>query len=110
MVSAETALALPAVLLVLALCLSAVQLGVDRVRCVDAARVVVRELARGEDPARAEALGRRAAPDGASVTTSVDGQEARARVAVRTPPLLSWVGATTGCEAVARTERADVGG
>ena len=51
MVTAELALTLPAVVLVLVICLSALSWGVDRVRCVDAARVAVRELARGEAPA-----------------------------------------------------------
>ena len=43
MVTAETAVAVPAVVLVLALALSGLSLGVDAVRCQDAARVVVQQ-------------------------------------------------------------------
>ena len=67
MVTAELALTLPAVVLVLVICLSALSWGVDRVRCVDAARVAVREIARGEDPGRALDDARALAPEGASV-------------------------------------------
>ena len=47
MVSAELALTVPAVLLVLAICLTALSLGVDQVRCEDAARVAARAASRG---------------------------------------------------------------
>jgi len=48
MVTAELALAVPALLLVLSMCLGAVTVIVARVRCVDAAAVAARLAARGE--------------------------------------------------------------
>jgi hypothetical protein len=76
MVTAELAVAIPSVVLVLAFCLVAAKAGVDQIRCVDAARVASRAAARGDDPARVRALGAAAAPDGASV--QVDGVDGAA--------------------------------
>ena len=56
MVTAELAVAIPSVVLVLALCLVAAKAAVDQIRCVDAARVASRAAARGDDPARVRAL------------------------------------------------------
>lgn len=84
MVSAELALVIPSILLVLALCLTALALGIDQVRCVDAARVAARAASRGEDPALVQQLAATRAPDGAgvSITTGADGVEVR----VEAPP------------------------
>jgi hypothetical protein len=49
-VTAEFAVALPAVLLCLALCLGAVRVAVQQVRLSDAAAVAARMLGRGDDP------------------------------------------------------------
>lgn len=68
MASAELALVIPSVLLVLALCLTALALGVDQVRCVDAARVAARAASRGEDPGLVRSLAGDRAPAGAEVT------------------------------------------
>ena len=67
MVTAELAVAVPAVVLVLALCLAAVRVAVDQVRCVDAARIAARAAARGDPIDRVRSLGRSAAPAGAQV-------------------------------------------
>jgi hypothetical protein len=67
MVTAELAVAVPAVVLVLALCLAAVRVAVDQVRCVDAARIAARAAARGDPVERVVALARSAAPTGARV-------------------------------------------
>ncbi|WP_330476103.1 TadE family type IV pilus minor pilin [Terrabacter sp. C0L_2] len=67
MVTAELAVAIPSVVLVLALCLVAAKAGVDQIRCVDAARVASRAAARGDDPARVRALASASAPAGANV-------------------------------------------
>ncbi len=67
MVSAELAAAIPALLVVLVLVLGAVRLGIDQVRCVDAARLAVRALARGDSEGSARALATRSAPSGATV-------------------------------------------
>ncbi|MFJ8895702.1 TadE family type IV pilus minor pilin [Leifsonia sp. NPDC102414] len=50
--TAEFAVALPAVLACLALCLGAVQVATQQARLVDAAAQSARMLARGDDPAR----------------------------------------------------------
>lgn len=55
-VTAEFAVALPAVVLVLACCLGAVQVVAQQVRMTDAAADAARSLARGDDPARAARL------------------------------------------------------
>ena len=52
MVTAELAVVLPALLLVLAVALSALGLAVDQVRCVDAAAAGARAAARGDSPPR----------------------------------------------------------
>ncbi|MCU1472377.1 MAG: hypothetical protein JWQ92_445 [Amnibacterium sp.] len=56
-VTAELAVVLPAVLLVLAGCLGALRLGVEQGRLDAAAAVVARGLARGDPPAAAIARG-----------------------------------------------------
>jgi hypothetical protein len=68
--TAELAVALPTLVLVLAAALAAVDLGVAQVRCVDAARLGARLLARGEPPAPVLREVRAAAPEGARVTTA----------------------------------------
>jgi hypothetical protein len=70
MVSAELALAVPTVVAVLVLGLSAVQAGVDRVRCVQAAGLGARELVRGDAEAAVRADVARAAPVGAMISWS----------------------------------------
>lgn len=88
MVTAETAVALPAVVLVLALGLGAAGLGVDTVRCVDAARVGARAAARGDDGAVAA---RRAAPDGSGITHTRAGGDVRVDVVAPARPLTGWL-------------------
>lgn len=73
MVSAELAVVIPALVAVLALCLSGLGLAVDQLRCVDAARIAVRAAARGEPPAAVEQIAREVAPDGSAVEVSVQG-------------------------------------
>lgn len=94
MASVELAIALPTVILVLVLSLSALQWGTAAVRCIDAARAGVREIARGDPTGTALATVQQAAPDGSTVTVSTAGSEAV--VTVRSPPVpgLRWVGIT----------------
>ncbi len=71
-VTAETAVALP-VLVLIALALAwLVGLGVAQARVVDAARETARAVARGEVTDVAIDLGRRVAPDGADVQVSTE--------------------------------------
>ena len=78
--TAETAVALP-VLVGLALGLVwLVALAVTQVRVVDAARETARALARDEPLASARELGRRVAPDHASITVKEEAGEIHVRV------------------------------
>lgn len=70
MATAELALIIPAVLLVLALCLSGLGLAIDQVRCVDAARVGARAAARGEPVQEVAEQARQGAPEGSKVTVT----------------------------------------
>ena len=106
MATAELAVAMPALALVLALSLSTVRLGMDQVLAVDAARAAARELARGETVARAEHEARAVMPDLTHVAVVTSGETARATVTGRTPSLLRAVGvsAVPSWTATARTE------
>jgi Flp pilus assembly protein TadG len=105
MVTAETAVVLPVLLLVLAGAVAVVTVVGAQLRCVDAAREGARAAARGDDVAAVTALVDRAAPDDAVTTVHVGGDEVRvvvvADVAALGPvPLRVEVTA----EAVARRE------
>ncbi|WP_265443181.1 TadE family type IV pilus minor pilin [Flexivirga meconopsidis] len=67
MVTAELAATLPALIFVLVVALNAVLIGIDQVRCVDAARVAARAAARGDSAAAVRQVGARAGPGGAAV-------------------------------------------
>lgn len=67
MVSAELAVALPVVVLLLSVVLGAFDLGVSQLRCVDAARTAARAAARGDSTARVDRLAEVAGPPGATV-------------------------------------------
>jgi Flp pilus assembly protein TadG len=84
MVTAEFAVALPALVLLLGFSLGAVGATMDKLRCVDAARVAALAASRGGNGA---AMGRAEAPAGAIVTLSTQGGVVRATVTVRTRPL-----------------------
>jgi hypothetical protein len=81
--TAELAVVLPAVVVVLALCLGSVAASAQYVRLVDAAADAARSLGRGDDPgapvARVDA--------GASVATTADGGLVCVEVAARLRPL-----------------------
>lgn len=89
MVTAELAVAFPAVVLVLAVCLAGLGAVVDQVRCVDAARLGARAAARGDPPARVRALAARAAPEGARVSIGSTRGEVRVVVTATTG---GWAG------------------
>jgi Flp pilus assembly protein TadG len=87
MVTAETAVVLPVLLLVLAGAVAAVTVVGAQLRCVDAAREGARATARGESVAVVTDLADRAAPDGAITTVTPDGEEVRVTVSARITPL-----------------------
>ena len=66
---------IPAVLVVLAMCLGGLGLAVDQIRCVDAARAGARAASRGEPVAEVRAAAVAAAPPGATVTVGSRGQD-----------------------------------
>lgn len=76
-VTAEFAVAMPAVVLLLFVGVTAVGGVVTKLECVDAARQAARAAARGDDGAKA---GRHAAPDGATVSVGSGGGDVRATV------------------------------
>ncbi|MDT0214044.1 TadE family type IV pilus minor pilin [Rothia sp. ARF10] len=92
MVTAEIAVALPALILVLVLALAAVATATDHVRCVDAARTGARLLARGEplDAVRRDVA--RQAPEGARITLETGADAVRVEVVSEPPPVLRRLG------------------
>ena len=107
-VTAETALVLPALLLVLVAVLRAAAAALAQVRCVDAARAGARALARGEQDGTARSMAVQAAPVRAEVRLRRQGDLVRVEVTARVRPLggvLSVLPALpVGAEAVAAAE------
>ena len=87
MVTAETAVVLPVLLLVLVAAVSALVVVGAHLRCVDAAREGARAAARGDDAAAVRAVTASAAPEGATTAIEVDGARVRVTVSVAVPPL-----------------------
>ena len=101
MVTAEIAVALPALVLVLALALGAVAVVTDHMRCVDAARVGARLLARGEDLARVRSEVARQAPGGADIRFEVGTDSITVAVSAQPPPLIRALGVSARPRGVA---------
>ncbi|MHA7221338.1 TadE family type IV pilus minor pilin [Arthrobacter sp. RHLT1-20] len=72
--TAEFAVALPAVLLLLALLLAGSAAGVTQLRLEEAARAGARALARGEDTSAVDAIVRRLAGDSAASAVASEGE------------------------------------
>lgn len=87
MVTAETALALPALALVAGLMLWAVLAVTAQLRCVDAARAAARAFARGDGLGQSAAAGQRLAPAGARIHVGRDGDLVRVNVQAPVGPL-----------------------
>ncbi|WP_346621452.1 TadE family type IV pilus minor pilin [Blastococcus montanus] len=107
MVTAETAVVLPVLLLVLAAAVAAVTVVGAQLRCVDAAREGARAAARGEETATVTGWAGRVAPDGARTTVTGAAGEVRVRVSAEVAPLgpVPWR-VTVTAEAVAQREPA----
>lgn len=82
MATAELAVVLPVLVLVVALAVTAIRAGIDQIRLVDAARLAARSLARGDPPGQAVALAGRGAPEGARVSVEFTGAPAGVTVVV----------------------------
>ena len=105
MVTAETAVVLPVLLLVLAGAVAAVVVVGAQLRCVDAAREGARAAARGDPPPTVAEIVRAAAPDGAVVGVTTEGDQVRVAVAVDVAPLgPAPLHVRVAAEAVARLE------
>jgi len=85
--TAEIAIALPALMIVLAAVLSAGQVMAAQLRCVAAARAAARLAARGEPSVRSVAEGERLGPVGSEVVVGATGEVVTVRVSavVRLP-------------------------
>lgn len=104
--TAELAVALPALIVVLAMALWAVSLLAGQLRCVDAARSAARALARGDAESSAQAQARAQAPAGASVTVRSSGSTVQVTVSlvVRAPARLPLPATTLASRATADRE------
>ena len=110
MVTAETAVVLPVLLLVLAGAVAVVTVVGAHLRCVDAAREGARAAARGEDVVTVTEIVGRAAPRGADATVEVGEDEVRVTVTARIAPLGPVpLGVTVSAEAVALREPGEHG-
>jgi hypothetical protein len=105
-VTAETAVALPALVFILVVAVWGVTAAAAQVACVDAARAGARAAARGEPTSAVRAEVLRAAPRGASVDVRQDPQVTRVVVrAVVSPPGVSlFPPLALRAQAVAATE------
>lgn len=92
MVTAETAILLPALALLLAGMLWVIAGVMGELRCLDAARETARVMARGDSAEAAQQLARRLAPAGAAVRISRSGGEVTAEVRAFQPVFGGWVG------------------
>ena len=91
-VTAETAVVLPALTVILTLVLWAVAAVTAQLACVDAARMAARALARGEQEAAVRVAAAQAAPSGASVTVRASAQQVVAEVSASVGVTLPAVG------------------
>ena len=87
MVSAETAVVLPVLLLVLAAAVAAVTIVGAHLKCVDAAREGARAAARGEDVGTVTLIVSRAGPAGASAEVTTAEDDVAVTVTARVAPL-----------------------
>ena len=107
----ELAVAMPAVVLLLAVVLSAADVVVAQVDCVDAARAGARAAARGETPAVVRASALALAPTGATVTVGGGAGAVVVAVSSRRAALGRFGGSVlTGATARAAVEPAAAGG
>jgi Flp pilus assembly protein TadG len=87
-ITAETAVAFPALVVVLATALWGVSAAAAQVACVDAARAGARAAARGEPQTKVRAAVLRAAPSRANVSLSRDSMTTRVVVRAEARPLM----------------------
>ena len=99
-VTAEAAVVIPALVVVVAMALGGLRAAAMHLRCVEAARAGAREAARGEPVEQVRAYARQRAPSAATVEVDLDGDLVRVRVRARAQ-LLGGLGIEVGGESVA---------
>jgi len=105
MATAEIAVAIPAVVLLLGGLIAVIGAVAAQLRCIDAAREGARAAARGDPGSAVVAIARQAAPDGASVTIVGDGDTVTVTVTASTRPVGGMVGSyTVSASATGRME------
>ncbi len=96
MVTAETAVVLPVLVIVLAVAVWLVGCLSAQLRCVDSARAAARLAARGEAVGVVEAAGRVGAPAGARVVVGADADQVTVVVSTEVRPFGGLVGLLPG--------------
>lgn len=92
-VTAELAIAMPAVSLIIAITLSAFALQIDRMRLVDVTATAARALARGEDELEIHELTKQMLAQDQSVKLEISIQETLACITLRKPVQIAGLGA-----------------
>ena len=105
MVTAELAAAMPVAAGLTVLAIGLIGVGIDQVRCVDAARVGARAMARGDPTAAVSTAVRSVAPTGASVTLGGDGRTVSATVRMFRSLPGGWGSFDLGATSTADRER-----
>lgn len=105
MATAELAVVLPAIVLVVAMSMGGLGLASDQIRCVDAARAGARAASRGDSDGAVILVAGRAAPSGALVSLTRSGDLVRVSVVSRPPRVgnlfPSWLRASSIASAAA---------
>lgn len=91
MVTAELAATIPALMFVLLVAVNAVMIGINQVRCVDAARVAARAAARGDSPSAVQRVGVRAGPSGSAVQVAAGAEQVTVTVSAPVPGPFGWL-------------------
>ncbi|MFC6704214.1 TadE family type IV pilus minor pilin [Flexivirga alba] len=92
MVTAELAATIPTLIFVLLIAVNAVMIGINQVRCVDAARVAARAAARGDSTSAVQEVGVRAGPSGSTVAVAGGGRaEVTVTVTAPVPGPFGWL-------------------
>jgi Flp pilus assembly protein TadG len=112
MVTAETAMVLPVLMVLLGMCLWVIAVAGTQVRCQDAAYTAARAAARGEPPPAIEEAARAAAPAGAAIAVERTAERVRVTVSARASPgrgpLAALPGISVTGAAVALVEQANL--
>jgi len=101
-VTAETAVVLPVLLIVLAMAVWVLACVSAQLRCTDAAATAARVAARGDSTAEAVSAGRRVAPGGADVQVTLVGDQVHAQVQTEVRPFGTALSGLPGFDVRAR--------